>query len=879
MPRIHSFAVAVTLAGLACAHGRTAPPPPAPASLPFMNPDLPLEQRVADLVGRLTLEEKAGQMGYAAPAIPRLGIPAYTWWNEALHGVARAGRATVFPQAIGLAATWDRGLMLRVATTISVEARAKHNESLREGSHGIYEGLTFWSPNINIFRDPRWGRGMETYGEDPYLVGQLAVQFVRGMQGDDPRYLRTIATPKHFDVHSGPEPERHTFNAVVSRHDLYDTYLPQFEAAIVDGGARSIMCAYNAVYGEPACASQLLLGDILRKQWGFAGYVVSDCGAVSDVYEGHHAAPDETHAAALTLAAGTDLSCGSEYDRLPQAVRAGLVSEAALDTAVARLFRARFRLGMFDPPARVSYAAIPPDSNDSPAHRALARKAADEAIVLLKNEGALLPLKPGVRQLVVIGPNADNLDALVANYHGTPAAPVTPLAGLAAWGAAHGVRVTYARGADLAPNMPSLTVIPDSALHGLTASYFANHDLAGAAFAERAEATLDHQWWRDPPLPGMPRDGFSVRWTATLAPRDSGRYAIGVRALGHVRLLLDDSSLIEFSERHEPQTQSVWMHFAAGQTRRLTVEYADRRPDASIHLLWAPPAPHLLDDAVAAARAADVAVLFLGLSPRLEGEEMRVPVPGFAGGDRVSIALPDPQQLLLRAVVATGTPTVLVLMSGSALAVPWAAEHVPAILEAWYPGEGAGQAIADVLSGAVSPAGRLPVTFYRSVDDLPPFADYAMANRTYRYFLGQALFPFGYGLSYARFDYRDLQLPAQVRAGDSVTVAVDVHNTGAVTADEVVELYVSAVHPVLPAPIRSLAGFQRITLAPGEQRRVAFRLDGRAFSLVNDAGARVVEPGTYEVAVGGKQPGQHGLADAATTEVVTGRVAIMSDRP
>ena len=878
MSRTRPFALAVTLAGLACAHTPAAASPPAPATLAFMNPDLPIEQRVADVVGRLTLEEKASQMGYAAPAIPRLGIPAYNWWNEALHGVARAGRATVFPQAIGLAATWDRDLMLRVATTISVEARAKHNESLREGSHGIYEGLTFWSPNINIFRDPRWGRGMETYGEDPYLVGQLAIQFVHGMQGDDPRYLRTIATPKHFDVHSGPEPDRHTFNAVVSAHDLYDTYLPQFEAAIVDGGAGSIMCAYNAVYGDPACASTRLLRDILRKEWKFAGYVVSDCGAISDVYQGHHAAPDETHAAALTLRAGTDLACGSEYDRLPQAVRMGLVSQGAVDTAVARLFRARFRLGMFDPPARVPYAAIPPDSNDSPAHRALAREAAVKSIVLLKNEGGLLPLKPTARTIAVIGPDADNLDALVANYHGTPAAPVTPLAGMRAWAAAHGARVVYARGADLAPNMPSLTVIPDSALQELAASYFTNRDFAGSPFAVRREAALDHQRWRDPPLPGMPADGFSVRWSGRLLAPDSGRYALGVRALGHVRLLLDDSLLIEFTERHEPLTESVWVPFAAGQARRLTVEFADRRPDASVHLLWAPPAPRLLEDAVAAARASDAAVLFLGLSPRLEGEEMRVPAPGFSGGDRVSISLPDPQQRLLQAVVATGTPTVLVLMSGSALAIPWAADHVPAILEAWYPGEGAGNAIADVLSGAASPGGRLPITFYRSVDDLPPFADYAMTNRTYRYFHGDALFPFGYGLSYARFHYSDLQVPPQARVGDSVTVSADVQNAGEMAADEVVELYVSALSPSLPAPIRSLAGFRRITLAPGEHRRVTFRLGDRAFSMVDDAGRRVIEPGTYEIAVGGKQPGQRGLADAGTTEAVTGRVDIVSDK-
>ncbi len=455
MPRSRVILGAVLV--LACGSGQPAPTVPAPGILPYQNPDLPVDARVADLVARMTLEEKAGQMGNAAPAIPRLGIPAYDWWNEALHGVARAGRATVFPQAIGLAATWDTALIYRIATAISTEARAKHHEAARRGYRGIYEGLTFWSPNINIFRDPRWGRGMETYGEDPYLTGRLAVSFVRGMQGDDPRYFRTIATPKHFAVHSGPEPQRHAFDAVPSERDFRETYVPHFEAAIVEGGAFSIMCAYNRVYGDPACASHRLLGEILRGEWGFKGYVVSDCWAISDIHQGHHVAPDEPHAAAISLRAGTDLACGPEYQSLPDAVRQGLVAEAAVDSGVARLYRARFRLGMFDPPARVPYAAIPPDVVDSEQHRALAREAARESIVLLKNDGGLLPLGGAVHTVAVIGPNADDVEVLLGNYNGTPSDPVTPLEGLRRAAAARGAEVRYARGADVAPNSPVST--------------------------------------------------------------------------------------------------------------------------------------------------------------------------------------------------------------------------------------------------------------------------------------------------------------------------------------------------------------------------------------------------------------------------------------
>ena len=842
-----------------------------PTGAPWRDPDAPLETRVHDLIGRLTLEEKVSQLLYTSAAIPRLDIPEYNWWNEALHGVARAGRATVFPQAIGLAATWDTALLHRVAATIAEEARAKHHEAARQGRRGIYEGLTFWSPNINIFRDPRWGRGMETYGEDPYLAGRLAVAFVRGMQGHDPRYLTTVATPKHFAVHSGPEPDRHRFDAVVSERDFRETYLPHFETAMVEGGAWSIMCAYNRVYGDPACASPLLLERILRREWGFTGYVVSDCWAISDIHNGHRTQPDEVHAAAVSLAAGTDLSCGPEYGSLTQAVAQGLVTEAQVDTALARLLRARFRLGMFDPVERLPYPAAQPDAPpattviDAPAHRALALEAARKSLVLLKNDG-VLPLRKDLGTIAVIGPNADDVDLLLGNYNGIPTDPVTPLAGIRR-AAGPGTRVLYARGADVAPRMPVLTVVPRQALR-LQGQYFANHAFAGEPRLRRDDPTVDFTWWDTIPAPGLPADSFSVRWTGEIAAPVTGSFALGVRAQGGVRLFLDDSLLVEFSDRHVVLTQWASVDLVAGTARRLRLDYFDRRADAIVQLVWAVPDPRLREEALDAAREADAVVMLLGLSPRLEGEEMPVDVPGFRGGDRVSLDLPAPQQELLEAVVAVGKPVILVLLNGSAVAVTWAADHVPALLEAWYPGQAAGDAIADVLFGDVSPAGRLPVTFYRSAEQLPPFDDYAMHGRTYRYFTGDPLFPFGHGLSYTTFAYRDFRVPATARAGDSVRVSVEVQNTGARAGDEVVQLYVTDEEASVPVPVRTLVGFRRLALAPGERRTVTFGVAPRALSLINEAGARMIEAGRFRFSVGGKQPGFTGVADATTTGVL-----------
>ena len=713
-------------------------------ALPFQDTSLPFEARAADLVGRLTLDEKVAQMQDRAPAIPRLGIPAYNWWNEALHGVARSGLATVFPQAIGLAATWNDSLMFQVATVISDEARAKHQEYVRQDSRARYQGLTFWSPNINIFRDPRWGRGQETYGEDPFLTGTLAVQFIRGMQGDDSTYLKTIATVKHFAVHSGPEPDRHIFNAVVSERDLHETYLRAFAMGIQDGPAWSIMCAYNRLYGKAACGSDLLLDDVLRGRWGFKGYVVSDCGAIDDIYERHRIVQTAAEAAALGVNSGTDLECGDTYASLVTAVQQGLITEARIDTAVTRLFLARMKLGMFDPPDMVRWAQIPFSVLDDSAHRALARQAARESIVLLRNRHHTLPLSKSLRTIAVIGPDADDPRMLLGNYHGEPADPVTPLRGIRE--ALPGARVIYARGADLAEGYSGLERAPGS---------------APAAADSDSAASLDSA-------------------------------------------------------------------------------------------------------AVQAAEQADAVVLFLGLTANLEGEEMRLDVPGFKGGDRTTIDLPAPQKALLERIVKVGKPTVLVLMSGSALAVTWAQRHVNAIVEAWYPGQAAGSAIADVLFGDYNPAGRLPVTFYRSTADLPPFDDYAMAGRTYRFFTGKPLYAFGYGLSYTKFKYSHLTTSAKtLAASDSLSVAVDVKNDGKVRGDEVVQLYVRHEGSRVPRPRLDLRGYRRITLDPGQSRRVSFTLSGASLAWWDSTAQRwTVEQDRVRLQVGGSSD-----ADRAHTTI------------
>ena len=728
------------LSGTALA--QTAPP----ADAPWRNPALPTEQRVDALIAQMTIEEKASQLVNQARAIPRLGVPAYDWWSEALHGVARNGYATVFPEPIGLAATFDPATIKEMGVAIGTEGRVKWNQVERAGTeHHIMQGLTYWSPNINIFRDPRWGRGQETYGEDPYLTGRMGVAFVQGMQGNDAHYYRVSATAKHYAVHSGPEPGRHSDDIPISKHDEEDTYLPAFRALVTEGKVESVMCAYNSINGQPACANDFLLNDQLREKWGFKGHVVSDCDAIADIERGHHFTKTVAEAAAVSLQHGVDNDCTeygrmsgptSDYDRYADAMKQGLVSQAVVDQSLRRLFTARMRLGLFDPPAMVPWSSIPDSALNAPEHAALAVKLARESMVLLKNSG-VLPVKPSVKHILVVGPLADQVDVLLGNYNGKPVHPVTAL---------DGIRAAF-------PN-------------------------AEVAF--------------------------------------------------------------------EPGTNFL----------RKTGAAPGSTPDDP------------LGRAVAAARQADLVIAVAGITSALEGEEMKVTVPGFLGGDRTSLDLPADEEDLLKAVKATGKPLAVVLMNGSALSVNWAAANADAILDAWYPGQAGGTAIGETLSGANNPSGRLPVTFYKGVDQLPAFKDYAMKERTYRYFTGTPLYPFGHGLSYTSFAYgKPLLSSVSLQAGGTLGVDVDVSNTGKVEGDEVAQLYLS--FPAAPGmPIRALRGFSRVHLAAGAHARVHFDLSARDLSSVTAAGDRMVVPGAYRLTVGGGQPGTGAPIAAAGFKVI-----------
>jgi len=842
----------------------------APASPPYMNAALPLDQRVDDLIGRMTLEEKVAQMRDHATPISRLGVPKYDWWNEGLHGVAFAGYATNFPQVIGMAATWNTDLVHKMGETVSTEARAKYNQAMRQDHHEMFFGLTFWAPNINIFRDPRWGRGQETYGEDPFLTARMGVAFVTGMQGDDPKYFRVVSTPKHYAVHSGPEPLRHGFNVDVSAHDLEDTYLPAFRATVTEAHAHSVMCAYNSIDGAPACANEMLLRDHLRNAWKFDGYVVSDCAAVADVFNGHRYAPDMAHAAAAAVKAGTDLECGygqgQAFPSLVDAVHQGLIKESEINNALRRLFRARFRLGMFDPPSSFAYGQIPVSEVNSAEHRKLSLQAARESIVLLKNQDHILPLKTGIRSIAVVGPTAELIQALQGNYNGPPPSPIYPLVGIERRFSS--ARITYAQGSTLVEGFA--VPIAHTALHpasgsgdGLTGEYFSSPDLSGQPVLTRTDRNINFNWDKVVPVEGLQRNNYSVRWNGTFTPPAPGEYRLGVRVnycyacenAEGFRLYLDDKLLVESggktAERGEVRQAPVT--FEDTQPHLIRLEYLHGTGTAGIDLSWQAPADALREQAVEAARQSDVTIAFVGLSPSLEGEEMPVKLAGFSGGDRTSIDLPAAQEDLLKALAATRKPLVVVLQNGSALAINWAQQNANAILEAWYPGAEGGTAIAETLAGANNPAGRLPLTFYSSLSQVPPFEEYSMRGRTYRYLSDKPLYGFGFGLSYTSFEYSDLKVPATVKAGDPVTIEGDIKNTGAMGGDEVVELYLTQPN-AYETPLRVLAGFKRIHLEAGESAHLSLTVDPRSLGQVDAKGNRVVVPGEYAVSLAGAQP-------------------------
>jgi len=839
-------------------------------AFPYMNPALPLDQRVDDVIGRMTLEEKVSQMRDHAVAIPRLGVPKYDWWNEGLHGVAFAGYATNFPQVIGMAATWDTDLVHAMGETVSTEARAKYNEAMRKDHHEMFFGLTFWAPNINIFRDPRWGRGQETYGEDPFLTGRMGVAFVTGMQGADPQYFRVVSTPKHYAVHSGPEPLRHGFNVNASPHDLEDTYLPAFRATVTEAHAQSVMCAYNSIDGAPACANTMLLRDHLRDAWKFDGYVVSDCAAVADVSSGHHYAPDMAHAAAAAVKAGTDLECGygqgQAFPSLVDAVHQGLIKESDLDTALRRLFRARFKLGMFDPASSFAYGNIPMSEVNSPAHRELSLRAARESIVLLKNQDHTLPLKPGISRIAVVGPTAELIQSLQGNYNGPPPSPVYPINGIEK--RFPSAKVAYAQGSTLVEGFA--VPVEHTALHpadgsgnGLTGEYFSSPDFSGKPVLTRIDRNINFNWDKVIPVDGLQRNNYSVRWSGTLTPPAPGEYKLGVRVnycyacenAEGFRLYLDGKLLVESGKKTAERGEVIQspVTFADLRPHPIRLEYLHGTGTAGIDLSWQAPASALRDEAVEAARQSEVTVAFVGLSPSLEGEEMPVKLAGFSGGDRTSIDLPAAQEDLLKAVAATGKPLVVVLQNGSALAVNWAQQNANAILEAWYPGAEGGTAIAETLAGDNNPAGRLPLTFYSSLSQVPAFEEYSMKGRTYRYFSDKPLYGFGFGLSYTNFAYSNLRIASDIKAGDPVTVEGEVKNTGAVAGDEVVELYLMQPK-AYKTPLRALAGFKRVHLSAGESTPISLTIDPRSLGQVDADGNRVIMPGEYTVSLGGAQP-------------------------
>ena len=839
------------------------------------------EEQAKGLVAQMTLEEKVGQMHYESPAIGRLGIPEYNWWNECLHGVGRAGKATVYPQAIGLAATFDKDNMSKISTIISDEARAKHHDFASRGKRGIYQGLTYWTPNINIFRDPRWGRGMETYGEDPYLAGELAVRFIKGLQGDDPNYLKLVATAKHFAVHSGPEADRHRFNAVPSPQDFLNTYSPHFEKVVKEAGVYSIMCAYNSYNGKPCCGNQEL-SSLLRNDWGFKGYIVSDCWAIRDFYDdnAHDISADAKEASAIAVKAGTDLNCGSAYPALVQAVKDGLISEAELDVSLIRLMVARLKLGLFAPEGAVKYAAIPYEVVDSEKHRLSALETARKSMVLLKNEDKLLPLdKNKIKKIAVIGSNANDLEVLLGNYNGYPTEPITPLEGIKQ--KLPNAEVSYAVGCKLAEGLPIFEPMPKSVLFsdssmktsGLKGEYYDNISFEGAPVHTRVDETVDFTWRTTPPFKDMNPDTYAVKWSGILSVDKTGNYALGGEAFSSMKLFLDDKLLLERNDVHHPKKIYEYVKLQAGKKYKIRFECVQNKTDHSImRLLWEAPKDNLEAEAIAIAKDADAVILCMGISPLLEGEEMKVKVDGFSGGDRVHTKLPRTQSELIKKIQALGKPTILVLLNGSALSINWENDNIPAIIEAWYPGQAGGTAIADVIFGDYNPSGRLPVTFYKDINDIPAFSDYKMKGKTYRYFKGDPLYEFGYGLSYTKFKYSNIEVPSTLESGNDLTVKVNVENIGDLKGDEVVQVYVQNTNADEFNPHKTLASFERVSFTPGEKKTLTFTIDKEQLSSVNANGEKVMLPGAYNISVGGAQPSEKRIKEGS---VVTHKLTVL----
>lgn len=823
---------------------------------PFQDPSKSVQERAANIVSLLTLDEKISQMMNDAPAIDRLGIPAYNWWNECLHGVARSPyRVTSFPQAIGMAATWNTDALLRMAQYASDEGRAIYNDATSKGKTGIYQGLTFWSPNVNIFRDPRWGRGQETYGEDPYLTSQLGVAFVHGLQGDDPRYLKTSACAKHYAVHSGPEWNRSFFNAEVSNQDLWDTYLPAFQKLITDAKVSGVMCAYNAFSGQPCCGNDLLMMDILRNKWSFTGYVTSDCGGINHFHMRHKTHPDKQSAAADAVLHGTDCECSSNgaYHALNLAVAEGLIKEEQIDISLQRLFEIRLRLGMFDPIEMVPYSSITTDVLECDNHKAHALKMAQESMVLLKNEDNLLPLdKKRIKKIAVVGPNALSETVMLGNYFGLPTDTWSVMEGLKQK-LGNAVEIVYEPGCGYVDNRVFRSVWEADCFSyegelGLHAEYFTNPSLKGEPQLTRMERQINFQHGDGEYIAdGIAASQMSVRYSADYIPKQDGEMSFSLSGDDGYRLYIDGKLCIDSKNGDPYYTFKV----EKGKTHKVVIEYWQYADVCELRFetgrMWHADAR----ETAQAVKDADVILFAGGISAALEGEAMTVHAEGFNGGDRVSIALPAVQTALLKELKATGKPIVFIMLTGSAIAAEWEAENLPAIVNAWYPGQAGGLAIADMLFGDYNPAGRLPVTFYKSETDLPDFEDYSMDNRTYRYFKGDVRYPFGYGLSYTSFAYDKMHVS---KTDDGYKVEVEVKNVGVRDGDEVVQLYVSNQNKKFRTPIRSLKGFKRINLAANESRKVCFELTSEDLMLVDLNGYYVPMEGELSISVGGGQP-------------------------
>jgi beta-glucosidase len=849
-------------------------------SFPMWNTALTFEQRVNDVVSRLTLEEKVLQMLNAAPAVPRLGILAYDWWNETLHGVARTPyKVTSYPQAIAMAATWDTGSIYKMADYSALEGRAIQNKSIELGKTGDrYVGLTYWTPNINIFRDPRWGRGQETYGEDPYLTGTMATSFVKGLQGNDPKYMKAAACAKHFAVHSGPEPSRHSDNFNPTPYDLWDTYLPAFKQLVTKANVEGVMCAYNAVNTQPCCANDILMNDILRKQWNFTGYVTSDCWAIDDFFRYHKTHKDATTSAVDAVMHGTDVECGATvYKTLLDAVKTGLIKEDQINISLRRLFMTRYKLGMFDPPSMVKYAQTPFSVLESPAHKAQALKMAQQSIVLLKNENNTLPLKKSIKKIVVLGPNADNKIAILGNYNGTPSKTITVLDGIKNKLGSN-VEVLYEKAVNhtndtlmVFNNISNLYTYDGKP--GVKAEYFGNETLEGTPVVSQIEKDIDHYWAEgQEPFVGVPSTHFSARYTTTIIGDKDGIYNFEIEGNDGYRVKINDSVKTDAWTRNRWGARLFKLNVKKDVAYKIVVEMHQSDGDASIKLKSG---NNVKTDFVALAnkyKDADAIIFVGGISPQLEGEEMPVTVPGFKGGDRTSIMLPKVQTELLKVLQTTGKPIIFVMMTGSAIATPYESENIPAIVNAWYGGQSAGTAIADVLFGDYNPAGRLPVTFYKSDSDLEGFSDYNMSSRTYRYFKGDALYPFGYGLSYTTFAYSNLMVPISVTKGKNCKVSVTVKNTGKLAGEEVVQLYTAYKNLNGLNPLKALKGFTRINLKAGESKVVTFALTPEQLALIDEAGNAYQPTEKLTISIGGGQPD---VKNKTTSNVVSKVVKIV----